>query len=937
MTPELWHRLKPLYDTAAGIPASEREQFIAASCGSDTALKDALRSLLQSAGDPTRSLHTPAGEHQDPFPPGKTFAAGDLILNRFRIVRLLGAGGMGEVYEANDLELGRIALKTIRPAITSDPESLARFRKEVQLARRVTNPHVCRIHEFFLVDDPAGGSRRAFLTMEFLEGITLAEKIRQSGPTPWPEARIVARQLCSGLAGIHEAGIIHRDVKCRNIMLAARHGKPCVVLMDFGVAGEVLLPDETAATALTHSRAVVGTPRYMAPEQAQGLQVGPPADIYALGIVLHELVTGKHPADVTATGRSASATSSKGPLPRLPSSIQPGLPRRCDALIAKCLEPDPQRRYQSIAELERALNRVSSLTRLGRQWPQVLAAMAALVILGTLLLLIPPIGERARGILFASPEKHIVVLPFHVDGTNAETIALGDGLMDSLAGKLSNLRAANQALWVVPASVVRDRKVHDPADALRQFGATLVVEGSFSRDGQSSSLRLNLIDPRKTREIGFVDVVNQEGDLASLQDDAVTRLARLMNVSANPKLVPPTPQPIAHSAYEDYLTGLGYFQRYDKPGNLHLAIAALSDAIRADPKFAPAYAHLAQVSIMQYRMNGNPQDLQLAQQNAQRAIQLDDRDPSTYVALAQSHDLTGRHDLAVREFQRAIQLDPLNAEAFAGMANAYYREGRIADAEAAYLRAAAIRPDDWTGYNSLGGFYDSIGRSLDAIAQFRRALALTPDNYGLYINLGVAYMDLADPASLAKAEEALQQSVAINPTYIAWADLGFLYLQEHRFQESIAASQKARQFNPNSADIWENLAAAWDWLKDNQNAATARARAIDLLRQAVKLNPQDEDSQATLAALVARNGDKDEALERIRISLALSPNSQYVLSQVADAYELLGDRRKAVRYLISAISNGLPMPQLRADPEIQGVLADPRFLTFAVTQPGPHQ
>ena len=928
MTPEMWERLKPLYDNVVVLPEGERAPYIAASCGSDTALREALDELLQSARDPTGSVHDTPGI-QPPVLPAETFSPGDLIAGRFRIVRLLGTGGMGEVYEATDLELGRIALKTIRATITDDPDSLSRFRREVQLARRVSNPYVCRIHEFFLVDDPTG-SRRAFLTMEFLEGITLAERIRQSGPMPWPEARIIASQLCSGLASIHEAGIIHRDVKSRNIMLAARHGKPSAVLMDFGVAGELLLRGEIAPTAITRGRQIVGTPQYMAPEQAQGLTVGPAADIYALGVVLHELVTGEYPLRSAESAKPTGGSSSGGALARLPSSLQPGLPRRCDHLLAKCLEVDPRLRYQSIAEVERALDRVSLLSRLTRQWPQALVAMAMLLALGSLLLLIPAIGERVRGILFASPEKHIVVLPFQVTGDDPETVALGDGLMDSLAGKLANLRSANQTLWVVPASVVRSRKVHDAADAMHEFGATLVVQGSFDRNGQSSNLKLTLIDPRKTREIGFVDVGNQNGDLASLQEDAMTRLGRLMNVSVSEKPV----QPVTHSAYEDYLSGLGYFQRYDKQGNLDRAVAALSEAVRADPGFASAFAHLAQVYAMKYRMDAGAQALDQAQKDAQRAVELDDRDPATFVALAQIHELTGRHDLAVQEFQRAIQLDPLDAEAFLGMARSYEHEGRNANAEAAYIRAAAIRPDDWTGYNYLGLFYETTGRSLDAIAQFRRALALTPDNYGLYINLGITYMNLADRASLARAEEALQHSIAINPTYIAWADLGFLYLQEHRFQESVTASQKAMQLDRQSPDIWANLASAYEWLRDDKNAALAADKAIGLLLDKVKIDPEDVNFQALLAALLARNGRREEARDRIRISLALSPNNQYVLSQIADACESLGDRAAAIRYLSRAIAKGLPPGQLTADPVIQGVLTDPRFLTLSPANPG---
>lgn len=930
MTPERWQRLKSLYDIAAGVPERDRVAFLTATCGSDTELKQELESLLAGSADPTLPLSGEPGQGPGDRGFERCFEPGELVLGRFRIVRLLGRGGMGEVYEANDLELGRIALKTIRANLLENPD-LARFRKEVQLARRVSSPYVCRIHEMFVSDAAAAGQPRAFLTMEFLEGVTLADRIRESGPMPWPEAQGFAVELCRALGSIHEAGIVHRDVKSRNIMLVPRRGTTSAVLMDFGIAGELAAHGDLSTTSLT-GHAILGTPGYMAPEQMQGQKPGPAADIYALGIVLHEMVTGRHPLE--AAGANAPTVSASDGA-RTPAPVKTGLPRRCDEVLRRCLEYDPQRRYQSMAEVERALLGEPLVAGAGRKGIQALVATAAVVLVAALLMLIPPVGERVRGILFASPEKHIVVLPFEVAGGDAETVALGDGLMDSLAGKLSNLGAANQALWVVPASEVRSRSVHDPAAALQQFGATLVVKGRFAKQGEMSNLVLTLIDPKKMREIGYVDAVNQAGDLASLEDEAVTRLGRLMNLSIRGNLVEGSGPPVEHSAYQSYLAGLGYFQRYDKPGNLGRAIHSLEDAVHMDPHFAPGFAGLAQAYAMQYRMDADPKWVDKAQESGQRALALDDRIAATYVALAEIHAMTGRHDLAVQEYQRAVALDPMNAEAVGGMAESYGKEGRNADAEAAYQRAAALRPDDWTGYNALGLFYESIGRPESAIAQYRRALELTPDNAGLYINLGNAYMDLTDPRMAAKADEALRKSIAIGPTFIAWADLGYLYLQEHRFQESVTASEKALAINDQNYDIWGNLADAREWLKDESGSRKARDKATALLEQSVKVNGQSADARALLARLLARNGERDAALEQIRNSLALSPTSQYVLSQVADAYELLGDRENAIRYLTAAITNGLPRNSLSGDPYIQGVLTDPRFLKPAIAQTGP--
>jgi Flp pilus assembly protein TadD/TolB-like protein len=924
MTPDLWERLKPLFHAALEIPEEQRGKFISNACGNDDQVKAELAALLKATGNTTAFNDSPVLNLKELFLV-KTglLSVGTLILDRFRIVRHLETGGMGDVYEATDLELGRIALKTIRSDIANSPDLLMRFRKEVQLARKISGPHVCRIHELFVLPPGKSGSHSAFLTMEFLEGVTLADKLHRYGPLPWREAQTISVEICDGLQTIHEAGIIHRDLKSQNIMLASRNESTRAVLMDFGLARELSAPISSTQTDLSEPGVIVGTPNYMAPEQFEGKELSPATDVYALGIVLYELVTGKHPFQASSPIEAAVL---RGRRPCLASSIRPGLPHRFDEIICKCLEFDPKRRYPSAKEVAEDLqSHLFSVAWLRRKWPRVLAGVAALVVLLSSLLLIPAVRERVQGMLFASREKHIVVLPFDLVGEDPETVALGDGLMDSLAGKLSNLDGANQSLWVVPTSEVRHRKVNDPSSALREFGATIAIKGRFERQGQKARLNLTLIDTKKMREIGYADIENQSGDLASLQEEAVTRLGRLMNVSVKEDAAASGDRPVTRAAYEDYLTGLGYFQRFDKPGNIELAINALQNAVKTDPHFALAFARLAQVYIMKYRLDSNSEWLQNAESYARRAAELDNRVPSTFVALAQIHEITGNHSLAIQEFQHAIDLDPQDAEAVSGIAHSFHNAGRIDEAETAYLRAAAIRPNDWTGYNTLGNFYEHTGRPIQAIAEYHKALDLTPDNSGLYANLGMTYLDLDDPKMMVEAEKAMKRSLEINPTYGTYTNLGFLYAQEHKFNDSVTASKQALALNDQSYEVWTNLTAAYEWLGKNAEASGSRKKAIGLLEKAIKLDPQDAEAQATLAALYAKDGLKDKAMAGIRISLALSPKNQYALAQVADAYELLGDRQSAIKYLEQALADGLDTGQLKEDPEIQSVIRDPNF------------
>jgi serine/threonine protein kinase/Flp pilus assembly protein TadD len=933
MTPELRARLTQHYQAALEMPADQRAQFIAKVCKGNNELKNEFEALLAANHDHADLPDTPPINVDAPVNSTQhLFVQGELIDGRFKIVRLLGTGGMGEVYEALDLELGRVALKTIRPSITGTPQQLSRFKKEVQLARRVSSPHVCRIHELHMTQSGADAPRNAFLTMEFLDGITLADKVRDSGSVPWREAKRIAVELCQGLQSIHEAGVIHRDLKGRNIMLALRNGKPCTVLMDFGIAHQLTQHSGDTSTALTRDGAFVGTPDYMAPEQFAGGEVTPATDVYALGLVLYEALTGKRP--FVADAEDGAYTGKAKHLVRA-SSMQPGVPKLFDRVIARCLEYDPKRRYPSARAVEQDLGGGSFVSWIEQKPLLATACAAAVVLLLGAVLLIPAVSERVRGIFLSSSEKHIAVLPFEVAGTDPNTRALGDGLMDSLAGKLSNLDAVNKTLWVVPAQEVRLRKVIDPVSAMREFGATIVIEGSFERSNDVAHLKLTLIDPAKTRAIGYIDLENSTGDLAGLLDEAVTRAGRLMNISIDAPREHDTSGPAGGAAYEDYLAGIGYFARFDKPGNIDLAIAALQKAVAKDPRFALGLARLAQVYTMKYRFDSNQQSLQRAEEYCRQAAELNDNLPSTYVALASVHLLTGRHEMAVEEYQHAIELDPRDAEAVSGLANSYMKLGRVADAEAEFIKAASLRPDDWGGYNELGTFYDNLGRHNEAVAQYLRALQLTPDNAGVYENLGVAYSNSDDPNMVAKAEAALKKSIELNPSYYAaYADLAFLYAGQHRFQESIAASKMAEDLEDkdhrNDKDdedynVPVNLMIAYEWLKDTQKADAAGAEATEMLQHQVGIDAENAEAEATLAALFAKTGAREKSLHQIHISLALSPKNGYVLGQVADAYELMGDRKNAIVYLRQAMAHGLSRLQVKEDPEIQPVLQDPHF------------
>ena len=359
MTPELWQRLKPLFHAALDHDPAERAQFIDSACAADPELKLQLIALVRAQEQGTEALGGQLVNFPGLLNNGTVrFQAGQVILDRFRIVRSIGMGGMGEVYEAVDLQLGTIALKTIRQDIAASTETFERFRQEVQLARRVSGPQVCRIHELFLLPASGGQPATAFLTMEFLDGVTLASKLRDEGPLARKEARPIALEICEGLRLIHEKGIIHRDLKSGNIMVCKQNGSMRTVLMDFGLAHDFTAYPPSQDTTASHlpfqtvAGAVMGTPAYMAPEQFEGGPVSPATDIYALGIILYELVTGIQPYSAN-TPIAAAIRRAKQPKPA--SSVTHAVPRHWDRIIERCLEFEPEKRFQSAAEVAKAL------------------------------------------------------------------------------------------------------------------------------------------------------------------------------------------------------------------------------------------------------------------------------------------------------------------------------------------------------------------------------------------------------------------------------------------------------------------------------------------------------------------------------------------------------------------------------------------------------
>src|SRR5438552_8908286 len=723
------------------------------------------------------------------------------------------------------------------------------------------------------------------------------------GPLPLSAAVNMPIQTAPRQVAAHSRAMIHRDIKPDNIILTQQN---IAKIVDFGLARV------NTSAGSTQTLGTAGTIGYMSPEQTLGKPVDQRTDLWALGIVIAEIITGRNPFHRESPPRTIFAILNEAP------KLADEIPIELQRIIYRALSKDAATRYRSASEMladleafrshlepSSAKSRIPSASNdvafretvehaSQQMWPPPtsraknsfwwLGSFAAAAVLLVLLSLIPAIRDGVAS-LFGRHEEHIAVLPFENVGNNPANEAVSEGLMDSLSSRLTNLDVGQQSLWVVPTGEVRRHKIIDPSAAQRELGATIVVQGSLRRDGQLIHLTVNLINTKTLRQIGSVALEDRAGDFSAVEDEAVSRLAKLMGIQITPEMLRTTGGAVSPVAYESYLKALGYMQRHDKPENLDLAVDALQSAVKTDPSFALGYAQLGEAYRLKFSHDQNPKWTDEALANCRKALELDDRLPIVYVTLGRIHDSGGKYDLALQEFQRALQLDPRNADSLIGLAGSYENAGRVADAEAAFKKAIALRPDNWDGYNVLGVFYDRHNRYDEAITQLRHAIDLTPDNARVYLNLAAANIDSGDTKRFPEAERVLKKSIELSPSYPAYANLGYLYVQEQKFAEAVPIMEKALQISDNDFLVWGNLMLAYKGLKNEDKAAAARDHELALLEQAAQTKPRDGEIQSYLCVLYAQKKLRDKALPHLQTALLLAPDNSVVLENVGEAYE----------------------------------------------------
>ncbi len=847
-------------------------------------------------------------------------------ISHYKILAKLGEGGMGVVYKAEDTKLERtVTLKFLSSQLVGSGSEKIRFIHEARVAAALDHPNICTVYEIDEVDN------QTFIAMAYCEGVSLEEKV-QTGPLGLDEALVIGLQVARGLESAHQKGIIHRDIKSSNIMLTT-DGQ--AKIMDFGLAK---MPDQTK---ITKSGTTVGTISYMSPEQARGEEIDARSDLFSLGVVLYEILTGRLP--FRGSHETAVLYSIMQQEPDSLAKYRDDAPEALQQIIDKALQKEAGTRYQGASELIEDLKRVVRRVRVSRYGISSLKAsdqtsrfrpykrlMVPFVVfvLAAMLLLVPSNWDAFKNILGLSgipDQKHLVVLPFTNIGGDPQNEAFCDGLIETMTCMLTQLERFQGALWVVPASEVRQLEVKSAKEAKQEFGVNLAVTGSVQRFEDKFLLTLNLVDTKTLRQLRSQIIEDLISNIAVLQDETIIRVAQMLEVELSPQTrsILTAGGTAVPGAYEFYLEGRGYLRRYEDLENVESAIALFEKGVEKDPLYAQAYAGLGEAYWYKYELLKEAELVDRAKFYCNRAIEINEQLAPVHITLAIIHRGTGRYEKAIAELEHALRLDPASFDATLELAMVYRELRRNDEAEAKYKEAINMKPDYWGGYNKLGVFYYRNGRLEDAEKMFRKATELTPDNIRGYNNLiGIYYM--LGNAELAM--EMFEESIAIKPNLDAYTNMSAVYIYLGRYADAIPLLEEAINMGVNEYRIWANLADSYRYTPEYADKAPeAYQRVIQLAKAELEINPNDAILRSILACYYAKSGDHKSALAEIMQARNQAPNDIVVLYKCVLVHELASQREQALKSLEKALEEGMSTEELQNDPELVELRKDPLY------------
>ena len=838
------------------------------------------------------------------------------VLGRYRIVELIGSGGMGVVYRAHDEQLHRdVALKVLQAGLLSEA-ARRQLQREALSAARVTDANVAMAFDF-------GRDQGVdYLVTEYVPGLTLNAKIAGRA---LPEAEVLelGKQMASGLEAAHRQGVIHRDLKPGNLRVTPE-GR--LKILDFGLAFLVQAEREaTASLPITQSYDNAGTLPYMSPEQLEGNKPDERADIWSAGAVLYEMATGVPPfGELKGMRLTGAIRNETPPAPRTRNAkISEGLER----VIQRALCRAPGERYQSAGDLRIDLNQLAMgtapiyATARTPRWAWWVAAAVLVVALA-----VGGLWRARHGRSGASGEDQVMaVLPFEAAGNDAAANALGTGLSETLTAKLVQASDGGHLQMVSTRDLVA-QGVKTSEQARREFGTDLVLEASMQQFGDRIRINCSLVNSRTHLQLAARTVTGAAGDPFALEDELVEQVLGMLQVTVGreKRAELEARADTKPAAYEFYLRGRGYLEDYRTPNNLEHAIEEFERAIAVDPNYAPAYAAMGLAYNHGYEWKNRGHDwIEKANANCEHALTLKPQLAEGHTCLGNVLVSTGRYEEAVREFRRSLDLDHKNDQTLRLLANAYQKLGNAPAAEEAYREAVSLRPNYWGVYSAFGIFYLQQARYADAAAMFKRAIELAPQNPDGYLNLGAVY---SQTGQYRETVDALTKSIALRPSSDAYVNLGIAYFYLHRYDDSAQMYMQGLKMVDKDWEDWGNLGDTLFQIPSRRGEAKeAYQKAIDLAKGRLEVNPRDAKILAFTADYHAMLGQESQAKELLGRALQIAPTDPDVLFRAALCHNHFGDTGKTLEFLNKSMGAGYSPSVIRDTPDFDHLKDDARF------------
>ena len=818
------------------------------------------------------------------------FNAGDLIDDRFVVVRFLARGGMGEVYEVEDCHLRgiHVALKTILSQYATDPVMRERFEREVLSARGVVHPNLCPMYDLAHWKRPEG--QLTYLTMKLLPGESLAARLSRDGPLPAEEALCVLRQVGAGIEAAHDAGILHRDIKTANIIVHGSGERVSAWVTDFGLA-RAAFGDDTALTA----HGVAGTPGFMAPELFYGSAPTQASDIYALGVVAHVVLLGRPPHIPVPGGKSAQ-----------PAFISAQTPEPWRRFLEGCLRPSVEERYQTVRQAMLALpvlpvgaeGRTSLGTNISRRKILVLGAGAgACAAIGMWL-------EREQIVNLLAPLpslRFVALIALPLD----RPPALLSTVMDSMGQRLSRAEA-----YVKNLLIISPRDHPGPAVAIdslgeveKTLGANLVLTASLDQSASVATLDLRLLDARSQRVLRKGSAECALNAIGGLAEKATEKAASWLQLpSGDVQLSDPEElRRVPPNVYQAFSSAEQLMNEPNHAG-LEQAIEKYQQTLDLDPHFSLAYARLALAYIRQFYISREPANLDLADSNAGSALHYNPQSAMGALSRALYLVCRGRAEDAQAYFNKAQDADPGNPEILYYKAWALEHQGSLPEAEQAYRDTLVARPNYWPAYNNLGVLLTRQANYEEAAKAFASAGAAAPKVALPMANLAQTYLDLGKRDD---ARAALNESLRRAESEDAYLALGDLDFMEGKYNDALTDYGRAANLNTRNHLTLRNMGDCYTVLGNPKMARQLYGRAAQVLSASLNVEPRDGFGWANLAFYEAKTGDPDSARKDIENAKAHGATDVASRFMIVQALEVMGKKSEALDLLLWCMDKGL--------------------------------